>query len=107
MCAILCSLAFKEAVWHETTDTILTRTWQQKGCHLMTIHSFFNNVLNVPDARDAIFASPFILTLRSIPGFLLCGHQFREERMQAVLKIKIDLLAASQGIGTELEAMWV
>jgi hypothetical protein len=29
MHAILCSLAFKEDVWHQTTSTILARSWQQ------------------------------------------------------------------------------
>lgn len=29
MCAILRSLAFKEDVWHQTTNTILAGSWQQ------------------------------------------------------------------------------
>jgi len=57
MHAILCSLAFKEAVWHQTTNTVLARTWQQTVCQLMTIHSFFKEILNVPRAISEFFSA--------------------------------------------------
>lgn len=30
MHTILCSLAFKEDVWHQATNTMLARSWQQR-----------------------------------------------------------------------------
>lgn len=99
MHAILCSLAFKEAVWHQTTNTILARTWQQNVCQLMTIHSIFKKILNIHSATYEIIL-PFSMQSDSgLPGLHNGNRQTEKTHTHTEQKIGTGLLASYQQIG--------